>query len=602
VRSLTASVTAIVLVGVLLLSSAVAGAPSSTSSTRDRSELPVSGGPATAVVTGSEPASVPTDPVGGGGPGRVPSVATLPPSVLGRPLDTTPVAEGVEYSGPSSIASSVGVDLRVPDDLPAATDRYYVAVSAFDGAESYDQVGLANDNGSWQVYYGAASTCGTRPDTHWNAFGLSRGAMYRFSIAIETGGEVVFAAFTPAGTSVWQETVHTGATYFALDGTMVCGSATVPGYTETQEVYATAFANPPYNFVLTNATEDGTPETDWLALPGAADPGAIARNGSNVTIFNQPFTISFGPSGDSLSLETTGFSQILRLQVEVQVQRTTTTPIEVQNYTVPSGWSFTAAPFEANASFSSNVTIGVPAGVTPGLYVVGLQAVNSSGLPNRIALVLTVLDRLVLMVVGRPTSGAIDANETATFDPNASGGLPAYAYIWPNLPAGCNVTDAVAVCRFASAGNFSLDVGVEDALHYAWYQNETYQVLRDPRLSAPPGDLSLSLGGSLQVALLLSGGLSPYAIDWLGLPPGCSTVNGTSLTCLPTSAGHYAVTVVLTDATGFQTSLPLAVTITTSAAAATLPLETIGLAFVAAGLLVLIAACGLLLLRRRRAR
>jgi hypothetical protein len=517
------------------------------------------------------------------------------------PHGTTPAAEGVEYSGASAIASSVGVEVRVPDDLPSATDLYYVALSVFDGAESYDQVGLANDNGSWQVYYGAATACDTRPDAHWDAFSLDRNVTYRFEISIQTGGEVIFGAFDPSGSSLWQETVHTGATYFELDSTTVCGSATDPGYTETQEVYTAALSSPPYNFVLTNATENGLPESEWLGLPGSVDPSATVRNGSNVTIFNQPFTISFGAPGDRVSLEATNQPQSLGVAVSVDVEGLTTTPIEVQNYTEPSGWRFSANPGQASASFQSKVTLLIPPDVSPGVYVVGIQAVNASGLPNRIALVLTVLNRLVLTVVSTPLSGSIDANETATFDPNASGGLPNYTYRWTLPPTGCVVVATEATCRFTAPGTYSLEADVTDALQYAGYQNESYTVRPDPQLAISTPSFDLGLGSGLNVSVALTGGLEPFQIYWQGLPPGCPPVNGTDLTCTPHQAGHYSVTLTVTDSTGFRTSLSLSVGVATSPSGSTVPLEALGLDFVAAGILVLIAACALLLVRRNRA-
>jgi len=61
------------------------------------------------------------------------------------------------------------------------------------------------------------------------------------------------------------------------------------------------------------------------------------------------------------------------------------------------------------------------------------------------------------------------------------------------------------------------------------------------------------------------------------------------------------VTLTVTDATGFRTSVSVSVMVQTASSGSSLAPETIGLDFVAAGLLVLIAACALLLVRRNRA-
>jgi hypothetical protein len=136
-------------------------------------------------------------------------------------------------------------------------------------------------------------------------------------------------------------------------------------------------------------------------------------------------------------------------------------------------------------------------------------------------------------------------------------------------------------------------------VHYVWYQNETYLVLADPVLTPPAGSVSLELGGILSLSLALSGGLPPYAIAWQGLPPGCSTINGTTLACRPTGAGPFTVVVTLVDGTGFREYVPISVSVDTPGTVPQAPWEEVGLAFVGAGLLVMITACALLLLRRR---
>jgi hypothetical protein len=62
------------------------------------------------------------------------------------------------------------------------------------------------------------------------------------------------------------------------------------------------------------------------------------------------------------------------------------------------------------------------------------------------------------------------------------------------------------------------------------------------------------------------------------------------------------VTVELSDATGYRASVTIAVSVAASTSTPFISGELLGLALVTAGLLVLILACGLVLVRRYRVR
>jgi hypothetical protein len=58
---------------------------------------------------------------------------------------------------------------------------------------------------------------------------------------------------------------------------------------------------------------------------------------------------------------------------------------------------------------------------------------------------------------------------------------------------------------------------------------------------------SLTLGQSVQFNASPAGGGGSYSYSYLGLPPGCVSVNSSSIGCLPTQAGTYNVSVNATD-------------------------------------------------------
>jgi len=515
-----------------------------------------------------------------------------------RPVAATPWVSGVEYNGSASLATSVAVTMSLPDDLPPASDRYYVALSIFDGAESYDQVGFANDNGSWQVFYADATACGTRPDTHWDAFSLDRNTTYTFQISIEGGGLILFHVGEGAGATIWTENVHTGATYLQVESTQTCGASVVPGLTETEEVYVATLGNPPYNFVLTNASEDGLLESHWMNLPGSSNTTVIARNGSNVTLFNEPFTLGFAMHPDHVTIETAASSQELHTTVSVNMEAPGSV-VGLSASTSAASWAFSASPASNDSSFVSVLSIDIPAGIAAGTYLVEIEASNAAGLSNRIALVITALPGLTLTVVPTPSSEEIDARETATLSPNATGGRPAYVYSWPTLPNDCAATPSgIATCHFATPGTYSLLAGVADTLDYALYRNVMMLAVADPMLSSTSEALAVGTGARLTINVTLAGGLPPFAIAWQGLPPGCTSVNSTVLSCSPTTAGQYSVTVSSTDHTGFRSSLTLSVSVQNSPNGAALSLGTVGLILIAAGMVILIGSCVVLLARR----
>jgi len=517
-----------------------------------------------------------------------------------EPLTAPPWASGVEYSGPAALASSVAVAMTVPDDIPPATDLFYVALSVFDGAESYDQVGFANDNGSWGVYYSTSPVCSTRPATQWNALGIDRDVTYTFEISVEGGGLILFAAFLGTGAVVWQEAVYTGATDLLLESNQTCGTSVLPGWTESEQVYAATLGNPPYNFVLTNASEDGLPESDWVDLPGSNNSTRIDQNGSNTTLYNEPFTLHFTSASDAATLETAASPQVLQSTVAVSIETPGTT-VDLSATTSSASWGFTAVPASGNVSFTSVVTIDLPAGIPSGTYVIEIEASNATEGSNRVAIVITALPGLTLSVSTLPASGEFDANETARFSPNATGGAPGYTYSWPTLPKGCAAESPQwASCQFPIPGVYSVVASVADTLGYILHRNVTVHAVPDPVLSTGAGPVRVGLGNQLSLAAALTGGLPPFIIAWKGLPAGCRSVNSTELSCTPTAAGEFGVTVLSTDHTGFRSSLTIPVTVENPPAASPFLQTTVGLLLIGGGLVLLIAACGVVLARRHR--
>ena len=59
---------------------------------------------------------------------------------------------------------------------------------------------------------------------------------------------------------------------------------------------------------------------------------------------------------------------------------------------------------------------------------------------------------------------------------------------------------------------------------------------------------TINLGQPTTLSVSASGGYGGYKYDWVALPPGCSGANMATLSCIPTSAGTFAISVVVYDA------------------------------------------------------
>jgi hypothetical protein len=72
------------------------------------------------------------------------------------------------------------------------------------------------------------------------------------------------------------------------------------------------------------------------------------------------------------------------------------------------------------------------------------------------------------------------------------------------------------------------------------------------RFTATPG--LVEVGNSTTFSVEVDWGVTPYSYAYTGLPSGCATANSSQLTCTPTTASNYTVTVDVTDSAHNHTS------------------------------------------------
>ena len=295
----------------------------------------------------------------------------------------------------------------------------------------------------------------------------------------------------------------------------------------------------------------------------------------------------------------------------VDADRLTCTPSAPGNYTImivvnSTGGIASAAALLSVAppllfdSFSQSVsltevggtdtlTVAASSGVAPYAYrYVGLPpgcvSVNTSSLvctpslPGNFSVGVTVSDAftasvggsLLLLVRANPSiaslrlaPSAIDLGQTAGVTVELAGGIGPYTYAYTNLPAGCTSGDASSLqCRPSLLGTFGVGVTVTDWLGFQAAGSIDLIVNPDPTISNFTSSASnVTTGSPVTFDVTTTGGTGPFSFSYLGLPDGCTSVNTSALTCVPSAAGTYSIQAAATDSAGWQLTASLVQTV-----------------------------------------
>jgi YVTN family beta-propeller protein len=120
--------------------------------------------------------------------------------------------------------------------------------------------------------------------------------------------------------------------------------------------------------------------------------------------------------------------------------------------------------------------------------------------------------------------------------------------------SGANYTVVTSVAVVSGPEGVAFDSG-NDLVYVTDVNQGTISILWGP---SPPTSISsfaptppaISLGSPARFLTTATGGTGNYSFQYTGLPPGCATSDTHLLTCTPTSAGTYSVTVFVNDTTG----------------------------------------------------
>jgi hypothetical protein len=157
----------------------------------------------------------------------------------------------------------------------------------------------------------------------------------------------------------------------------------------------------------------------------------------------------------------------------------------------------------------------------------------------------------------------VDQNVATSLQVLGTTFYPDAAYTYRGLPPGCASADvATLLCTPTGSGSFTIRAEVTSPATAASDASLILTVTPHPSVSSflasPP---SIAVGQSTRLTVVPAGGTGPFDYSYGGLPPGCSSANTSSLSCIPSASGNFTVTVSLTDRFGLpaQDSLHLSV-------------------------------------------
>jgi large repetitive protein len=162
---------------------------------------------------------------------------------------------------------------------------------------------------------------------------------------------------------------------------------------------------------------------------------------------------------------------------------------------------------------------------------------------------------------------ALNASVDVSGIHGGSGDPANWAYTWLGLPTNCTSTDTLNyTCVPTATGAFSVSVRVNDSVSGTSGTSATVSITvnPDPTLTAlTASPTTVGVNDSLTITAVATGGTGPLEYVYAGLPSGCSG-NTSTITCRPTVAQVYNVSVYVVDSLGVASAAPANVTVTVS--------------------------------------
>lgn len=207
----------------------------------------------------------------------------------------------------------------------------------------------------------------------------------------------------------------------------------------------------------------------------------------------------------------------------------------------------------------SNASVTCSGSALPaGLYSVSVSVIDSNNVTSSPSAGLGfAVDSDPAVQVPTATPASIDSGQTVTFTSLVTGGSGVYYYNWTGLPDGCRGTAGAAVaCTPTITGTFNVQLLATDSNGYTSSSPvKELAVYPDPKATVSVDRGFLDVGQTVLLNASVENGSGGFVFDWVGLPFGCSS-SSSSVTCVPTKAGDFSVTVKVTDSNGISSVSP----------------------------------------------
>lgn len=308
----------------------------------------------------------------GGHPWAIP-VGTAP----GRTsLHTTHYWAGAYFTGTTFSPTRLSATVHLPDAIPNSQEFYYVLLSVWDSAGSYDQVGFTNDGGTWGFTYSYTSACaGTYYyNPAWAT--LTRGTTYTFSMNLSSTGQLTFTARQASGAHVYTLTKHSGGTSFLAQSYYTCSSGTYYDLTDYEEIYDSVQAMPSYDFFFGNNTANTSAVTAWSTMSAPPGGGQIGVSGAQVSIENEAFWMAFNGTNHVVKVPKGTTNYTASVSVFYAFSGTNVT---LQLVGPTSAFKVTFTPASAAPGFNATVLITPTGALARTRYTLTLEAVDGNG-------------------------------------------------------------------------------------------------------------------------------------------------------------------------------------------------------------------------------
>ena len=324
----------------------------------------------------------------------------------------------------------------------------------------------------------------------------------------------------------------------ATPRTAIAGKA----YSQTFTVSGTA----PYTF-----TETGT-------LPAGITFAKGILSGTPTITGNFPFTIT---ATDAKNF-TFSQSYILTVNAPTIIVRPTTLRAATagksysQTFSASGGaavYTFTEnGALPAGVTFAKGILSGTP--TVAGSFTVTVTATDANHFTGSQSYALTVNAPTIIVRPAILRAATAGKHYSQTF--TASGGATPYTFTENGaLPVGLTFVKGILSGTPTVAGSFSITVTATDTNHFTGSQSYTITV-NAPIITIGPATLhAATVGKHYSQAFTASGGVTPYTFTENGALPAGMTFSKGNLSGIPTVAGSFTITIIVTDANGFSYSL-----------------------------------------------